>query len=190
MTSVCHHTNTDRPVFIRQMCGLYLIYYQGLDHSILQCTDVCLGLNTLQSLCEKLLSQDCGRSTLNQEVGSRGGQSWLTRCPWGQPQTRKPLRIAAIAGIAERTLRPTETRSSLCSLQMSVGTDAEEHSTIPETSRGGHTRLQPCHSSVSTVSEHRELEAAEMSTLLSETILYLEKDCKNNTYILIYSSPR
>lgn len=111
------------------MCGLYLIYYRGLDHSILQCTDVCLGLNTLQSLHGKLLSQDCGRSNLNQEMGSsRGGgkQSWLTRCPWGQPQTRKPLRIAAIAGIAERALRPVQTGSSFCSLQRSGGTDAEE----------------------------------------------------------------
>lgn len=44
--------------------------------------------------------------------------------------------------------------------------------------------------SVSTVSEHCELEAAEMSTLLSETILYIEKDCKNDTYILIGPSPR
>lgn len=153
------------------LVGLYLIYYRGLDRSILQCTGVCLGLNTLQSLHGKLLSQDRGRSSLNQEMWSRGGQSWLTRCPWGQSQTRKPLRIAAVAnGAKVFILFPVEVRRDRCwGMLNNTGNEQQRP----------HKR-QPCHS----FCDHsvRTLWAGGCRDIhfVSEAILYLEKDCKSD----------
>lgn len=57
------------PPLMGKCRGLYLICYWGLIIASYSAQILCLGLNTFQSMHGKLLSQDCGRFSLNQEMG-------------------------------------------------------------------------------------------------------------------------
>lgn len=140
--------------------GLVLICYWGLNHSILQC----LGLNIFQSLNGKLLLQDGGRLSLNQEAGE-----------WRRSEL-----------VDQLTLRPATNQETSynSSRNWHGGKNSEaETRSHPVPCRGqkrkmlrnsGRTRCTHAPVSAATMSEHPELWAAEMSNMKNSHLSFTQ----------------